>query len=143
MTQVCKSCGQPIKGRSHPDHRRLFALIQAAYDQWPETAHFQPINAEHLRSWLICSAGPEFRRVNTFDLDGVDDKTRALVLSIMKDEHTHGGIKGDLLYKVQPTSMKFDKMAQKQFAALRQAIEDVIEQTLGVSVDDLLKEKAA
>lgn len=45
MTQVCKSCGQPLKGRSHPDHRRLFALIQAAYDQWPETAPFQPVNA--------------------------------------------------------------------------------------------------
>jgi len=142
MTErVCKTCGQPLKGRSHPDHRRLFSLISSAFDQWPHNNVFQPVNAEHLRSWLICKAGPDFRRVTTFDLGGLDSETRMLVLSVMKDEHTHGGMQGDILYKVQPISMRFDKMPQKTFSTLRQEIEDVLKTELGVEPDELLRHK--
>lgn len=141
MTAVCKTCGQPLKGRSNPDHRRLFALIQAAYDQWPETAHFQPVNAEHLRSWLICSAGPDWRNVVTHDVSDLDSEARMLLLKVIKDEHTHAGVKGDLIYKVTPKSMRFDKMSQGEFGALREAIEEVIEQHLGVTCDELLQHK--
>lgn len=139
MTDVCKSC--PHKSRSVPDHRRLYALIKAAYEHWPDTAAFKPANSEHLRSWLICAAGPDFRRVNTFDVSGVDDATRALIVDVMRDDNTHGGLRGDILYKVQPVSMKFERMNQRDFAAMREGIEEVIENTLGVTCDELLREK--
>jgi hypothetical protein len=139
----CDKCGQPLNKRSNPDHKRLFALIKAAYDQWPESSCFKPVNAEHLRAWLVCKAGPGFRRVSTFDLGGLDSETRMLVLDVMKDEHTFGGCQGDILYKVQPLSMRFDKMPQKQFAILRQEIEDVIKVEIGVEADDLLKQHEA
>lgn len=116
-------------------------IISAAYDQWPERdGLFQPMSFEHLRSWLICKAGHEFRKVGTFDISGFSEEQRSTLRAAVMGEHTHCGEHGDILYKIEPKSMKFEKMKQREFGLLRDAICEVIEAEIGVPADKLLKE---
>ena len=45
------------KRRSLKHHKRLFGLIRAAFDLWPEGHEFQPETEDHLRAWLTIKAG--------------------------------------------------------------------------------------
>lgn len=59
---VCPTCGHAAehkasKPRSIPAHRRYFALINAYFMHWPETASRQFVNAEELRKFAEMSAG--------------------------------------------------------------------------------------
>lgn len=141
-TKTCTTCGQTLKDpRSLADHRRLMAIIDEAYHQWPEASPFKPDSAEHLRSWLICKAGPEWRTVATFDVSSFDDEQRALLIDAVLGKNTHGGITHDILYKVEPVSMSFKSMGQKEFGDLRTAIEEVIYHEIGVPAEQLLLER--
>lgn len=55
MSHVCQTCGQ--KTRSRPQLNRFMALMEAAYQNWPESHEFQPRDMEHLRKWLVIKAG--------------------------------------------------------------------------------------
>ena len=58
MTIACPECGCVIdKGRSVPDHRRLFGLLRAAFHQWSESHAFQPTNESQLRAWALVQTG--------------------------------------------------------------------------------------
>ena len=43
--------------RSYPQLKRFMALMQAAFDHWPEGNPFRPDDKEHLRAYLIVRAG--------------------------------------------------------------------------------------
>lgn len=142
MSERCKDCPNAGGNRSLQDHRRLMGIIAAAYDQWPERRGlFQPLSSEHLRSWLICKAGPGWRKVSTFDITGFSDEQRAVMSSAVMGAHTHCGITGDVLYKIEPKSMKFANMNQAEFGKLRDAICEVIAAEIGVPAEQLLKER--
>lgn len=144
MTTRCKTCGQTTKDvRSNADHNRLFAIIEAAFKHWPETSNFQPDNSEHLRSWLICKAGPEFRTVTTMEAPEADEALKERIQELVEDQNTHCGWRGAVLYKVQPKSMKFEKLGQRAFGQLRDAICEVIEQEVGVPAEKLMRESEA
>lgn len=61
----CPVCGYHDKGKGKPrsidQHRRFYGLVKKAFGQWPEKSDFQPEDEEHLRQWLICAAGPQWR----------------------------------------------------------------------------------
>lgn len=140
MTEICPTCPHEKKHRSLQDHRRLMGIISAAFDQWPEQHQFSPNDAEHLRAWLICKAGPEFRTVTTFEVSDADAKLKEQISEIVRGRNTFPGWHGSVLYKVEPKSMSFRKMGQKEFGRLREAIEDVIFAEVGVPASQLLKE---
>lgn len=135
----CPECGCEIgakKRRSLPDHRRLFALIKDAFDNWPEAHEFTPENPEHLRAWLICKAG--WREAKAYDLG---DKADAAVVAIALE----AGIKaargvafvrviGRSVAVITPLSMDFRKMGQAEFGLLRDAITDLIKAETGIDV---------
>ena len=146
MSKRCPQCGFVDQGASHkrsnPDHARTFALIARAYQHWPEAHPFEPQNSEHLRAWLIVAAGPEWRETRTTFLTD-DPATRELAKEVKKDD-IHRFVIGDgkTLSIVKPRSIAFDKMGQAEFGRLRDAITDIIEQTIGCSVEDLMQEAA-
>jgi len=133
----CPECGAEIaepKRRSIADHRRLFALIRNAFDNWPERHEFQPDNAEHLRAWLVCKAG--WRMTTAYDLGAKADPD-VVALALQAGIKAAKGIgfvtvHNRLVAVVTPKSMDFRSMAQAEFGHLRDAISDVIEAETGI-----------
>ena len=147
--KVCPSCGVVLcKTRSLSDHRRFFALIKAAFDQWPEAHSFQPDSAEHLRAWLTCKAG--HRNVTELHLpaEATGDMVRLFQFGTECAIKAAGGVGfvvpyRDSLVVISPKSISWDTISQKEFGPFRDAVSDVIEAETGIKVGDLLNEKAA
>jgi hypothetical protein len=143
----CPHCGGSLEsGRSSPDHRRFFALIQAAFHQWPHDAEFTPDNSEHLRAWLICKAG--YREATFIDLPegGTEGMQRLFMLSIENAVKAADGLGFVVPYKngvavIKPKSIAWSKLGQREFGQLRDAVTDIIEAEVGVSADQLLRER--
>lgn len=136
----CPECGCEIgarKRRSVPDHRRLFALIKAAFDNWPEAHDFTPENPEHLRSWLVCKAG--WREATAYDLgEKADAAVVALALQAgIKAAKGVGFVKvhGRSVAVITPKSMDFRAMGQAEFGLLRDAITDIIKAETGIALE--------
>lgn len=145
----CPHCGVVLtKNRSGPDHRRFFALIKAAFDQWPENHDFTPDSAEALRAWLTCKAG--YRNSTPVMLpDEADDHMKLLFrLGIESSIRAAGGVAFVVPYRdgvavISPKSIAWDKISQKDFGAVRSAVEDVIKAETGLDPDQLLKQTEA
>lgn len=145
----CPHCGAEFdtKRRSVPDHRRLFALVHAAFQQWPEAHDFQPNNSEELRAWLVCKAGPEYRtstRVLLGEIGGDADMLRHAIEVAIRAAGGKAFVVPDKfgVAIISPKSMSFSRMKQSEFSKLRDAITDLIEMHVGCKVEDLAKEAA-
>lgn len=153
----CLVCGYHEKGRGKPrsidQHRRFYGLVKKAFEHWPEKSGFQPENEDHLRQWLICAAGPQWREFATQD---VPPKLRNAELAPFVDKLA-GSIRertgrypfprlNDWTWKLTvytARSIKFSEMPHLDFCALSNAVDEVIEAEMGVKPDDLLKAQAA
>lgn len=136
----CPECGCEIgakKRRSVPDHRRLFALIKQAFDNWPEGHEFTPENPEHLRAWLVCKAG--WREATAYDLgERADADVVALALQAgIKAAKGVGFVKvhGRSVAVITPKSIDFRSMGQAEFGLLRDAITDIIQDVTGIDAE--------
>jgi len=134
---TCPHCGS--KPRSSEDHRRFFALISAAFDQWPEGADFTPDNAEHLRAWLLCKAN--YRKTTMIETD----EPAATVVAIeaaFRAADTYAFVRpyGEGVAVYSPKSVSWDKLDQKKFGPIRDGVTAVIEDVIGVNADELLKQ---
>lgn len=141
---ICPHCAKSDRApRSGPDHRRLFSIIAAAYDNWPSTHPFQPSDLEHFRAWLLIKAG--YCETRTVDITGDVVAGVQNAARIAKALAAHGLLKvrDDQIDVVVPKSMRFDKMSQREFGPVRQAIEDILCSELGVTVRALEKADAA
>ena len=145
----CPHCGCEVeaKKRSAPDHRRLFAIIANAFKQWPEAHDFQPDNPEELRAWLIAKAGWSEKTPIAMPDDMTEQMQVLFRLSIEAGIKAAKGTAFVVPYRrgvgiVTPKSMAFAEMDQKDFAQLRDAITDIIEQTIDCKVEDLMREAA-
>jgi hypothetical protein len=142
---LCSHCGKSDRlARSGPDHRRLFAIINAAHDSWPEQHRFQPSSAEHLRAWLLIQAGYcEATLIESEDYDLARAVQMAVRVAKALDAYGVLRIKGEQIEVVRPKSMRFDKMSQREFGPIRDAIEHIICAELGVTIEALSKAEAA
>lgn len=153
MTSKCPNCGftltEHASVRSAPDHRRLFGLIRAAYHHWPENHDFQPDNAEHLRGYLLCKAG--YRDVTTIPVEFAEDQPAVLKLVALAAEGAVKAAKGHAFIRphgaglavFSAKSIAWDKLDQKAFGKVREAVEEVIKAETGIDPDQLLKEMDA
>ena len=154
MQSSCPECGTIlVKPRSSADHRRFFGLIHAAFHQWPEAHTFQPTDAEHLRAWLLFRAGyhdvsfvevdPEFAA----DPDAMASIKLAVEASLaavaQKGGYAFVRVSAAGLEILSAKSINFATLGQKEFGQIRQAVEEILEAALGVSAEQLLREKAA
>lgn len=159
---TCPECGSVFqapeakKQRSLEDHRRFFALIRAAYDQWPEMHEFQPMSEEHLRAYLLCKV--RYHEVEMIDIGteifaGLDMETRRLVDMVVQSA-VHRSIEaatrkagfafdrphGSGIAIFRPRSIDWHTLDQAQFNALRDAVETEIEAVIGRKAGELLDE---
>ncbi len=145
----CPHCGTMLtKARSAPMHRRFFALVAAAFSQWPERATFRPDDAEHLRSWLLCKVNyRQSREIEVAYSEGNPELTRETAIAIeaaLKEAGAHAFIRphpdGGSVAVYRAKSLAWDKCDQKEFGPVAEAVEAIIEAELGVTADTLLKE---
>lgn len=130
------------KPRSLDQHRRLFALIAAAFDQWPHAHPFRPENAEHLRAWLLVRA--RHCIVNTYYLNdeaGEHAKLFPLIAASMFRQWCWAKSDGNALHICMPASIAFDKLSHADACRIFDDVGAVIEGIFGVEPDQLLKER--
>jgi hypothetical protein len=154
---TCPVCGFTDKGKGKPrsidQHRRFYGLVAKAFEQWPHAAEFQPESAEHLRKYLICRAGPQWRNVTEIPVPFAEDQpalTRLAATMMQQAAEAAGGYafprvdaNGGRVALYTAKSIKFAEMPHLEFCALSEAVDEVIKAELGVEPDDLLKAEAA
>lgn len=135
---------KPAKPRSVKQHRRQFAVFRAAFMHWPETHHFQPVNEEHLRKYLIAKA-PRYRSVTCIDTDGMSPEMIAgSIASALKEAGPwsfHSAV-GTRLYVIVPHSIAFEELPHADACDLFNAIAEVIYAEIGIAVETLINETA-
>lgn len=145
---TCPHCGCDIepekRQRSSPQHRRYMALCAAAYAAWPEIDDFKPRSVNHLRYWLECHVEGGYVVTKSWRITSTDpEKVYGLMCAFLKasdDENIFVELDGNLLMQKKAKSIAFGEMSQSDFSALAQGVEAIIEITLGVSAEQLLKE---
>ncbi len=150
---ACPECGCIIdKGRSAQDHRRFFGLIRAAFHQWSESHAFQPTNEEQLRAWALVQAG--WTDVATVEIPAgyAEGDGRRLFASVV--EGTCRALDGPGGYHelrvndaslsiITARTIRWSEVGQREFGRIRDGVENALELALGVTADQLLREKAA
>jgi len=150
---TCPVCGHrsDMKGRSLDQHRRFYGLVSAAYHQWPEGHDFQPESSEHLRKYLICAAG--WYDATDIPVAFAEDQPSVTRLAAMTIEQairaagTYAFVRTDenggrvRVYRAK--SIKFAKMPHKEFCALSNVVDDIVEDIFGCSANELLKKTEA
>jgi len=153
----CPECGAILtKPRSIQDHRRFFAVIAAAYNNWPHGHPFQPSSAEHLRAYLLVEAGYAETTPVFVELDAVPEAARqstvklvslaveaAIAAALAQKAYAFVRVMGDTIVVSRPKSINFAALSQREFGPVRQACEGIIEAALGVKADEALKARAA
>jgi hypothetical protein len=151
----CPHCGCELerKSRSLQDHRRLFGLLRAAYLQWPETHSFQPSSEEELRAYLLISAG-HFDVTSIPAPEACSEHPPIMQLFRLAVEATVSALSRKFGYCdiristggveiLTAKSIDFRTVGQREFGPIREAMESLIEDAVGVKSDQLLREKAA
>lgn len=160
---TCPECGTcfdvalPKKDRSIADHRRFFALIGAAFTQWPTAHEFQPESEEHLRAWLLCKAQHhevEFVHIGAEIFDGLQGATLEIVNKVVQSavrrsveaamrqsgRYAFDRPVGNRIAIFRPASIDWATIDQKTFNELRDRVETLIEEIVGVPAGKLLEE---
>lgn len=156
MTE-CPVCGYHDKGKGKPrsidQHRRFYGLVKKAFEQWPEKSEFNPEIEEHLRQWLICAAGPQWRESTTQEVPPplrnealapfVDKLAASIAERTKRIPFPRLNTWTWKITTYTAKSIKFSEMPHLEFCALSNAVDDVIKAELGVEPDQLLRETTA
>lgn len=120
------------------------ALCTAAYHAWLETdQEFRPHSIEHLRHYLTMKAGRFDIKKQARILSADPDKVYGLMRAFLQhsdDEKLFIELDGNLLIEKKAHSIAFDEMPQDEFNKLVNDVTEIIETTIGVDAEKLLKE---
>lgn len=140
---TCAHCGSPLRHRSDTHHRLFFSVIQRAFENWPESAKFQPSDAEHLRSFLLIKAGHFDKldlRCDNPDAISLEDQLRAII-------KTTSGDKPSLMHTYEwgvrifwPKSISYAAADRKIFNEVSAKVFEILEAQLGVNIETLKRE---
>lgn len=150
----CPECGFVLSGdRSLPDLRRFFAVLRAAHPHFPEGHPLASSNVEQFRARLLIEAGHahvakveipesygESQTARDYFRAAVDGAFRA---SDGRSCYRELRVRDDALEIIRPRSISVPASRQREFNAVRDAVEHIIELAIGVPVEKLLREKAA
>lgn len=115
MTVTCPACSfrfneKAKTNRSPGEHRHYFAMIGAAFINWPHGYAFQPLDPIALRTFLQMRAGA--------------------VETIQRPS-------GEIW--MIPRSIEYTKMSHQQFHELHERVSRIIGEVIGVPGDELLE----
>lgn len=136
----CPHCGVALrKSRSPKAHRFFFAMIQKAFDNWPERHDFQPDNPEHLRAWLLVKA--KYRTIvnepleaNAITIDQMADFV-SKALETSREKYTFVTIHNGAIVILAPRSIDWATLDEKEFQPVSNAVLGVIEAEAGIQVE--------
>lgn len=143
----CPHCGCEIetrsgKPRSVEQHRRYFALIRVAFDNWPESDERQFSSPEELRAYLQMKVG--YREVGAkIPLSGLNrERATMLAEAAIRAAGSYAVpvLYNDQLIVFRPKSIAFDKLKHADACKLFDDVADLIEQSIGVPAEKLLRE---
>lgn len=141
----CVTCGTIIAHpRNYARRAKLFAFLPAVLNQWPaEKTGFKPLDRDHLRSWLLCEAN--FCEVDELEFTGADPQRMVYQITAFMNRHhghkyvhykeTETGIRALI-----PKSISDAKCSEKDFLQVFNSIVEIVELTLGCSIETLKKE---
>jgi hypothetical protein len=143
---ACPSCTATFdldkigKPRSIEQHRRFFAVCNAAFLHWPEDHDRQFSDAEDARKWLTMKAG--YRRLAAqIPITNVKPEIAVMLCeSAMRAAGAHAVAvfhKGNICIWA-PRSIRFDKMSHLEFCKLNDDVADVVKAEIGITADELL-----
>jgi hypothetical protein len=115
---------------------------------WPDSHEFRPDSPEHLRAYLLCKAGHrKVREINVAYSDHNPQLAKLTALAIEAAIKEAGAIAfvrpdavGGRVAVYTPKSVNWTECNQKDFAKVAEAVEQIIEDAIGIKADDLLKE---
>ncbi len=140
----CPHCGCVLVQPRYPKyHKFFFAVLAAAFDNWPEDHPLKPRDAETLRGMLMVEVG-EYDTVgngykpgsdNVFKLmDFIDMAVHAARLS----GYTKLALRDDGTAEARfPRSIAWDKMDQKEFGPIAEKIFELVEAETHLRIADL------
>jgi hypothetical protein len=135
---TCSHCGG--KERSTPQHRRFYAVVRAAFDQWPDESIDNP---EHLRKFLLVKV--KHRKQNEIHITGdIDMASIKAMESAMRaaGEYAWTVEHNGKVYVLAAKSISYGKLPHREACGVFESVEAVICDVLGIqSCDQLLKEK--
>lgn len=140
LWRVAQAGWDILPKRSVPQHRRLFGLVAAAFEQWPHDTEFKPNDTEHLRAWLLVQAGH-------FDEDEIDPQgipvnlAGPLLAAFMRRKGRYGWAfaRGGKLYVRTAKTIEFQSLPHKEACKLFDEVGFVVEKIIGIKPDVLLK----
>jgi hypothetical protein len=131
--------------------------VRKAFHHWPENHEFQPHDETHLRKYLVCRAGPQWRSVTEIPVPFAEDQpalTRLAAHMMQQAAEAAGGyvfprvdMSGGRVALYAAKSIKFPGqpggMPHAEFCALSEAVDEVILAEMGIDPEALLKSEAA
>jgi hypothetical protein len=142
----CPECGCVLKKqtRSPKQHNFYFAVVGAAFMNWPTCHGFAPQDETHLRHWLQVHVGHDDKisQENNGDILTMADFA-GKVLDRARETKSSGfieiGADNTLLARF-PKSINWQEVTQAQFQPIAQKVFDLIEAEIGVPVEQLVFE---
>jgi hypothetical protein len=149
VLRYCPHCGVwLVKPRRPRAHRFFFAIIRAAYDNWPE-AHpeFQPVDEDQLRAWLLCRTKHSARVGNLLNIRGPVDaaweaKLADFVAMAVIAVRQHGYAlpvtdESGYIELIVPKSIAYEQLGEEEFAPIRDDVFALIEANTGMKLKEL------
>lgn len=122
-----------------------WAIMRRAFENWPIDHRFQPNNEEHLHGWLLIEVGhKECVEVETHDVDVAKAVAKGIFHVAQRQIHCmriYGAETGIRI--CVPGSLAYDEAGKKKYEAIRAAVYEVIEATLGCKVEELKRARVA
>ncbi len=136
---TCPNCGGTQRHRSVSDHGMFWAVMQRAFDNWPESHPFKPDTKEHLYGYILIEVGyRDCTEVETNDKAVATAVAKAIFGVTKREIHcmrvygTPAGVR-----VCGPKSGAYEHAGKKKFEAMRSAVYEYIEITLSVKVEEL------
>jgi len=120
-------------GRSQAEHDTLFGVIDAAFQNWPESHPFRPTDAEHLRAWLAIEVG----HTEALEVPGLSPE-QIVQLGLFfsgGQKRFRVGRCGETLVVLRPLTMKKRELPVDDFRAMAERIYALIEDVTGITVE--------
>jgi hypothetical protein len=143
----CGDCGSTNivgahQNRSDRDHNMFHAVIQRAYESWPETAKFQPSSKDHLYGWLLIEAGhSESAEVESDDRNEIIRAGRAFFKLVDRSVHCRRMFGTPSGVRISVSKSLAKKAEEKRvFEDVRSKVYEIIESILGVPIETLKRE---
>lgn len=131
--------GRKFLDRSTKDHGFFWVVMERAFDNWPVDHPFQPDSKEHLYGWILIEVGyRDCTEVETDDKAVATAVAKAIFSVTQREIHcmrVYGTPTG--VRVCVPQSGDYEHAGKKKFEAMRSAVYEYIEITLGVKIEEL------